>query len=104
MKSICSILPGGWYTGCMDSLSLLSVYEACRLMKQGIKVRHASTRMLAAMDQGRVLLVSDQMSARMSEENFCEIYEEEKFSVHQSRGGIDEQKDEEYYAWRARSQ
>ncbi|MCF0245836.1 MAG: hypothetical protein HUJ55_03330 [Ileibacterium sp.] len=88
----------------MNSSKLLNVYEACSLMHQGARIRHAGSPMLAAMENHKVYLVSGQFSARMSVENFCEIYEQEHFIVHESSDGIDEKKDEEYYAWRTKSQ
>jgi hypothetical protein len=72
------------------------------LLKQGAIVRLASGYVLFKMNESKqVLLWTPNFTTRLSQADFLELYGNETFVLVEASEGIDEKKDDAYYAWRA---
>lgn len=82
----------------------VSGLQALDLLKQGIVLKAAAQPLLVRKREDRICISSPSLTMRMSAEDFLQLYGSLEFMIHQSMEGIDESKDEAYYAWRAHKQ
>lgn len=86
-------------------MKTMTLRQALPLLCEGAILQTAeSPALIRLRPDGLYALQGLQYQARLSEEDFCALFENAVFFLRQSAEGIDPQKDEEYYAWRERSQ
>lgn len=79
--------------------------EALRLLKQSVILQTGYPRCLFQMKNGTIKVSSARFFLSLSRSDFLDLYSGCQFAVYdQASDQIDLQKDEEYYAWRERSQ
>lgn len=80
------------------------ILQALQLLKQGVRLQQAGAVTLFRYEDPRILVSSRGYTLRLRVDDFTELFAAEHFWIRQESEGLDEQKDAEYYAWRARSQ
>jgi hypothetical protein len=78
-----------------------SSIRAIAVLKQGAILRLASGYVLFKMNEAsQVLIWTPNFTTRVSQADFLELYGNGPFVLVEAREGIDEKKDDAYYAWR----
>ncbi|MCI9040420.1 hypothetical protein [Dubosiella newyorkensis] len=87
----------------MDQIDTMRIEKAMYWLEQGHVLQMIESRTLVQKKGKMYQLVSDQWHSCLSPTDFVSLFSNNTFVLSQSEEGIDEKKDEEYYAWRRRS-
>lgn len=80
------------------------VFSLLDLLFQGALLRTVPGGQLIRCENGKYLVSGRGANLRLGEEDFLLLFGEAKAVLHMAEQGLDEKKDEEYYAWREKSQ
>lgn len=83
----------------------LTMSQALQQLKHGYTLRTLSGKpVLLSIRDTRILVSGQGYTLRLEEDDFIELFGSEKFVIHNDGFELDEARDQEYYAWRSKSQ
>lgn len=92
------------YNVFMNSNCIEGALTALEYLKQGLVLCQQSRPVLFRQQKNKVRVISLSYTCLIEPDDFLELYERESFVFYEPQETLDEARDEEYYAWRSRSQ
>ncbi|WP_283651130.1 hypothetical protein [Ileibacterium valens] len=78
--------------------------QALEFLKMGYTLKEIHGDKLIRYESGKIYMSGKNWTTRMPSEDFLDSFSESEFSISQNSEEINDQKDEEYYRWRAMKQ